>query len=64
MAQLTHAVTKSGKAAHDELLMLYRNGVADALDSFNYTVSVYSQQQVDRIDQENGLLFILIISMF
>jgi hypothetical protein len=47
MATLTGAVADKGSGAYDEMLTLYRNGVSEALKSFNQTVEVYSSEQVD-----------------
>jgi hypothetical protein len=38
MAALTSAVAHNGVAASDEMLTIYRNGVSEALISFNQTV--------------------------
>jgi hypothetical protein len=64
MATLTSTAASQGLDAPEELLTLYRNGVTEALDSFNKTVQIYSDEQVTRIYQEKSLLFVLILSMF
>jgi hypothetical protein len=41
MATLTSAVAQRGVSAQDELVTLYRNGVSEALISFNETTILY-----------------------
>ncbi|MEE4248138.1 MAG: hypothetical protein V2I33_22325 [Kangiellaceae bacterium] len=61
LSNLCYAAASHGD--RDDLLTLYRNGPSDAVYAFNKTIDYYVEVMNTKLDETNGLIFILLVSI-